>query len=448
VSDRRFAVVGGGIAGLAAAWELRDRGAVTVYEPGHLGGKLRTGTFEGRAVDLGPDAFLTRVPEAVDLCAELGLADRLVAPTTGAAWLVTSAGTFPMPAGTVLGAPKAIGAVARSGLLSPAGVARAGLDLVLPRRNLTGDVSVGELIGGRFGAQVADRLVDPLVGGIHAGRTDELSAAATVPQLLAAARRSRSLMRALAAVPAPSGSVPVFLTPTGGLEELVAALVEGLKGAGVELRATGATAVRALPGGGVSVGDDRYDGVVVATDADTAAALLGDAAPPALSTIPRASVAVVLMSFPAPELPAPPGISGLLVQRATGRLMTAASFASTKWPQWAAPGTTLLRVSAGRHRDERAESLGDDTLTARLVDEVGDVLATTATPTATRVVRWPRAFPQYLVSHLDKVDAIEAALRRTGPIAVAGGSYRGSGIPACIASGHRAARELAERASH
>ncbi|MDQ6837578.1 MAG: protoporphyrinogen oxidase [Actinomycetota bacterium] len=444
---RRYAVVGAGISGLAAAWELSGHGSVTVYDPESPGGKLRTGTFEGRAVDLGPDAFLTRVPDAVELCAELGLSDELVAPTTGAAMLWTDTGLVAMPPGLVLGVPRDMRGIRRSSILSRAGVARAALDRVLPARRGDEDRSVFDLVAGRFGTQVASRLVDPLVGGIHAGRTEELSAQATTPQLFAAATgRSRSMMSALRDTPAPE-SEPMFLTPRDGAARLVARLVERLEQRGVTLRPVAVDTLVVTDGGRLAVDAEvgPFDGVVLAVAADCAAAILGELGPGELTGIPTASVALVLVSYDATELTPPPGISGFLVPRSTGRLMTACSFASTKWPHWATPGTTLLRLSAGRAGDRRSESMGDDELVERLSAEVDDALGVRATMRSVRVTRWPNSFPQYQVGHLDRVAAIEATLGRLGaPVAVAGASYHGAGIPACIASGRRAGASVAE----
>lgn len=449
----RYAVVGAGISGLAAAWELSRMGHVTVYDPDPPGGKLATEAFEGRAVEVGADAFLTRVPDAVELCRQLGMAGELVAPTTGAAMVWSERGLAAMPDGLVLGVPRRLGGLWRSPLISRAGVARAALDVVLPRRRGDGDVAVHHLVAGRFGDQIASRLVDPLVGGIHAGRTEELSAQATTPQLFDAARRSRSLMRALRQSPAPSHQ-PLFLAPRRGLGSLVERLVVALteRGATFErqsvagVKVSSADGLPGRPGPGRVIVDDRrgHDGAVLAVPAARAASILGDDAPGGLRAITAASVALVVASFDAAELPAPAGMSGFLVPRSTGRLMTACSFASTKWPHWAAPDTTLVRLSAGRAGDERARSMADGELAARLVDELAAALGRTATPRTVRVARWPDSFPQYRVGHLDLVAGVEAAMGRLpSPVAVAGASYHGAGIPACIASGRRAAQAVA-----
>ncbi len=448
----RVAVVGGGIAGLAAAWELRHDAEITVYEPGRLGGKIRTSDFCGRGVDEGPDAFITRVPDAVELCAELGLAGELTAPAAGRT-LVWSGGRLrPLPDDLLLGVPRRLGPLARSGWLSPLGVGRAALDLVLPSSPSGGDISVGELVRHRFGPEVARRLVEPLIGGIHAARIDDLSAAATAPQLLAAARRSRSLMRALRAAP-PEGAPkprpeeapgPLFLAPGRGMGAIVDRLAGHLASTGAVVRPEAVPWVRRGRDGRVDLGvDDPFDGVVVATPAVEAVRLLGDLAPSGLAATASTSVVVVTLAMPAAEAPLPEGFNGVLVAPDDGRLMTACSFGSNKWPHWSNREHTILRVSAGRHGDDRAFALDDDTLVARLVTELDAALGLHATPVASRVSRWPASFPLYRVGHLQRIERGRADLARRAPaVVLAGASLGGAGIPACIRSGRQAARQL------
>ncbi|HZQ27037.1 MAG TPA: protoporphyrinogen oxidase [Acidimicrobiales bacterium] len=426
----RLSVVGGGIAGLAAAWEASGAGAdVTVYEASdRLGGKIRTTDVDGRPVDEGPDAFLARVPDALQLCRELGIEGELVAPATGQAFVWSGGALRALPDGLVLGVPTGLAGLVRSGLLSPAGVARAGLDLVLPRTLRPGgpDVSVGRILRARFGDEVADRLVDPLLGGIHAGRIDNLSLAATAPQLDAVARRSRSLLLGLRRAPRPAASGPVFLSLRGGTGVLVDRLVDALIERGVVFK-TG-TRVDALPD----------EPVVVAVPAFAAASLLGPGSEE-LRTIRYSSVTLATFTWPASAFPAPLTGSGFLVPPIDGRRMTAASFGSNKWPHWSAGDTVVLRVSAH----------GNDVDPADLVAEVREATGVQAEPMSTRVSPWPDAFPQYEPGHLDRIARVEAALAQTHPrVRLAGAALRGVGLPACIASGRAAARAVLATAGH
>ncbi len=433
----RTAIVGAGISGLAAAWELRDQAEVTIFEPGRVGGKILTSTFEGRDVDCGPDAFLTRMSDAVQLCSEAGV-DELVAPQAGRTLIWWRGRLRPLPEGLVLGAPRRLGPLIGSGLISPRGLVRAAGDLVLPRRPVGADISVRDLVSARFGQEIADRLVDPLVGGIHAGHTDELSAATTVPQLLQAARASRSLVVGLRKMGGPVGAPP-FLAPRQGMAALVSGLVSRLEAAGTSICPLAVDSIsregrrwRIEPAGTL------FDSVVLATESATAARILGPGGPEGLSHIGRASVVLVTLGYPGLE--SPPGVNGILVPATAGLLMTACSFGSAKWPHWANPGHSVLRVSAGRERDRRAMSLDDGELVDRLSGEVARALATPLMPSAWRVSRWPDSFPQYRVGHGALVNRITDGLRRHFPgVAICGASYHGAGIPACIASGRRAA---------
>ena len=428
----KVAVVGGGIAGLAAAWFLhRDGVEVTVYEADdRLGGKVQTGSLDGRPVELAADAFLARVPDAAELCRELGLGDELVSPATGQAYLWLGARLRPLPEGLALGVPTDLAAVARSGVLSVGGLGRAALEPLLPATSVAADRSVGSLVRARFGDEVFERLVDPLISGINAGRADDLSLDAVTPQLAAAARSSRSLLLGLRRARSGDSAGPVFLTVQSGLGRLVDRLVGVLP----DVRTSSPVA---------SLADLDADRVVLAVPAFAAADLLSAVAPDAaalLADIEYASVVLTLLSYPADAIGRSLDGSGFLVPRGEGRLMTACSWGSSKWPHWAKPGEVLFRVSAGRAGDDRALQLSDEVLVARLHAELSEAVGLQGEPLSSVVARWPRSFPQYAVGHLDRVARIEAAL--PPHIAVAGAALRGVGIPACIASGRAAAARV------
>lgn len=447
---RSVAVIGGGIAGLAAAHALAtEHGCeVVLCEAGHrLGGKIVTTPFEGRMVDEGADAFLARVPAAVDLASEVGLGDDLVAPAAANAYIARGTSLLALPKATVLGVPTSFREMLRSGAVSPAGTARAALDLVLPGEPLRGDIAIGELIRRRLGREVHERLVDPMLGGINAGRSEELSASVAAAQVAAAARTDRSLVRALRhqlrANP-PDPTRPVFRAPRSGMVALVEGIDKSLRSAGVDVRlATPATAVRRTSAGWSleDVGD--FDGVVVATPAPAAARLLGALSTEAaalLRGIEYSSVALVTLAYPRKAVRHPLDGSGLLVPRVERRLLTACSFASTKWAHLGGGDDVILRASAGRMGDDRALSLDDETLVALLHGELAELLDITAPPSAYRVSRWHEAFPQYRPAHLDRMDTAVAALAAEAPgVAVAGAAVRGVGIPTCITSGQAAA---------
>ena len=458
-------VVGGGIAGLSAAWELSRAGAegrhghVTVLESSaQVGGKLRSEPFAGRVVDLGADAFLTRRNEAVELCAELGLESELVAPATGAAYVWARGRLRALPAGLALGVPTRIGPLARSGILSPVGLARAALDAAPlgggRRPEPEGDAPIGPLVEHRLGRQVLERLADPLIGGIHAGSARDMSAAAVFPDLLHAARRRGSLMRNLRP-PAPAGpqrdapAGPVFLGLRGGMAVLVERLRQALVERGVTVQSDRPVSALRRRGRwhleGPNGETTEADAVVLATPAFATARLVRHESPglcELLSSIDHASVTLVTMRFDERAIgPLPPG-SGMLVPRTGGGMVTACTWLSAKWPELARPGEVLVRVSLGRYGDSRADELDDDAVVERACGELAGPMAISAPPGEAMVVRFAGAFPQYRVGHLGLVAAMEREAAQLGGLALAGSALQGVGIPACIASGRRAARSV------
>ncbi len=446
---RLIAVIGGGITGLATAWYLQQAGAtVTVLEASpRAGGKIRTDELAGVPVEAGPDTFLARVPWAVDLCRELGLDGELIAPATGKAFLWTGGRLAALPARQVLGVPTALRPLLASGVLSRAGVARAALDLALPPSRFGPDPSVAEVVGRRMGHEVVERLVEPLVGGINAGRADRLSLAATARSIADGAARNRSLVLGLRrAPPAPAG--PVFLGLTGGLQRLVDALAARL--GDVRLGAAVSCLTRDDAGGYrlELAGGDRVeaDGVVVTVPSYAAAGLLAELSPAAataLAAIRHASVVTVTLAYPPSVLARPPEGAGMLVPRVDGRLLTACTWSTSKWPALAESGMVMLRASAGRDGDERAMDMDDDEVVRRVHDELAEAMGVQGRPKDSFVTRWPNGFPQYDVGHRARVTSIEAALDADAPgVVVAGAAYRGLGIAACIEQARQAAATL------
>jgi oxygen-dependent protoporphyrinogen oxidase len=395
---------------------------------------------------------------------ELGLGEDLGAPEAKRATLFARGKLRSFPDGLILGAPARLLPLARSRILSVGGMARASLDLVLPRSDFEGDTTVWALIASRFGPEVAERLVEPLLGSIHAGSTRKLSAAATAPQILAAARANRSLLLGLHAMARPQAKAgadsssnssdlpgPLFVAPRAGMQALADRLVERLREEGVTIVASAVSALR-RDGRSVVVepAGERYDGVVLATPAPVATTLLdqllGTDAPAQLAGIRSASVGVVTLGFREGSPEVPRNLSGVLVSPEGGSLMTACSFGSNKWPHWAAAGQTVIRASVGRDGDERWSALADEDLVGKLCEELGTLLGQpTPTPVAGgwRVSRWPAALPQYELGHLERVAAIKATLSRQAPmVALAGSSYGGVGVPACIGSARRSAKEI------
>jgi oxygen-dependent protoporphyrinogen oxidase len=451
---RRLVVVGAGITGLAAAFEWRRRrphDEIVVLEAGdRIGGKLHRVRLAGHWYDTGPEAMLARVPEAIALVEALGLGHRLVAPATTQASVVLPEGRFPLPAGTVLGVPASADGL--DGFLSPEGVARVRAEAGLPPLVVDGDVSVGRLLRERLGDEVVDRLVEPLLGGVYAGRADELSLQATMPALVAHLSEGSVLAAAAAARDAGARSRgdadgPVFMTVDEGIGSLPAALVEAAR-AEVRLRTPAHAIRRTASGFEVSTGQVAApevltaDFVLVAAPAGKAARLLGRVAPDAvepLQGIPYASMAVVAMAFPAQDVAAG---SGLLVPPVTGRLVKGVTVSSSKWPHLGG-NVLLVRSSVGRFRDESELQRTDEDLSAAVVADVADLLdLARPEPIETAVVRWGGGLPQYLVGHPARVDAIRSAVAEVPGLGIAGAAFGGLGIPACIRDASRAVDAL------
>jgi len=460
---RSAVVIGGGIAGLTTAYRLstaRPAIDVTLLEAGpRLGGKIKTTPFAGVPIDEGADAFLTRVPWAIELCRELGLDDSFIAPATGSAFIVTKGKLRPIPDKTVLGVPTSLRSLAKSGVVSPLGMARAGLDLIRPDNWPGHDESVAELIARRLGPEIAERLVDPLVSGIMASDTQNLSAQIVTPQLAEATRKNRSLIRALreqrklAAAATPGA--PVFYSFEGGVGVLVERLARAIPDVDVRMSTSATQLEQTSDGYAVHAGAETFgaDIVVIATPANAVAPLLREHAADAaaeLASIEYASVALVTVAFSSKSVRHSTEGSGFLVPRGEGMLMTACSWGHRKWPHWTGSDEDKLifRISTGRFGDERALHLDDDELVESLLDELGPLLDIHGPVLEWRVSRWPKSFPQYPPGHGSTVSRIEADVARSLPgVNLAGASYRGVGIPACIRSANEAAARAIDHLS-
>ncbi|GGS50442.1 protoporphyrinogen oxidase [Actinokineospora fastidiosa] len=450
------AVVGGGIAGLAAAHRLRallGPGAriVVLEQSDRVGGKLRTVDIAGTRFDVGAEAWLNRRPEVADLVAELGLGG-VVHPTGARSTVRAGATTRPIPGGTMLGLPADPAAVAD--VLSADGLRRVEAEAGLRPLRLDGDAPLGPLLRERYGDELTDRLVDPLLGGVYAGSVDGLGLRATMAPIAAALDAgATSLTEAAARVVRPATGEPVFATLETGLSGLVRGLAAAAdvrtgtvvrelerSGAGWRLALGAAAPGHALP-------DLRADAVVLAVPAPSARKLLAGVVPEASAAYARvqlASMAVVALAFPeGTELP---GTSGVLVgageRRADGApfAVKAFTYSATKWGRG---GPVLVRGSVGRFGDPGALRLTDDELVRVVRADLAELAGVTAGPLDAVVQRWGGGLPQYAVGHTDLVAGIERAVAATPGLAVAGATLHGVGLPACAATGDAAARRVA-----
>ena len=454
MSSRVVVVIGGGITGLAAAWELTrapDPPRVVVLEGSPaLGGKLRTGSVAGHGIDVGAESVLARRPEALDLLAEAGLTPGIVHPTGATATIWSGGRHWPLPPRTLMGIPSEPSTAL--GLLTAAEVDR--LAHESPSAPVDSDVSVGDFVESRVGPAVVDRLVEPLLAGVYAGHARHLSLRATVPALWAAATQGTGLVEAAdRAARASASATPVFAGYLGGLGCAVADLAGRLRDAGVVLRtdATVRDLARTATGWSLTVGATTHpeqviaDAVVVATPAPATARLLHHVAPAAarrLGTVEHASIAVITLALPRSAAVATLTGSGFLVPPTEPVRIKAATYSATKWAWVGAldPDVVHLRTSVGRAGETRILHRADADLVSLALADLSTVLATSLPqPVDAHVQRWGGALPQYAVGHVDLVRETFAAVEPLPGLELAGAAYDGVGVPACIASGRAAA---------
>ncbi|MGW7369792.1 protoporphyrinogen oxidase [Streptomyces sp. NPDC054841] len=450
-------VIGGGIAGLAAAHRLLTTGVrVTLLEATtRLGGKLQTGEIAGGPVDLGAESMLARRPEAVDLARAVGLGERLRPPATATASVWTRDALRPMPKGHVMGVPGSPDAL--SGLLSAEGLDRIGHERDLPPAELGDDVAIGAYVAERLGREVVDRLVEPLLGGVYAGDAYRISMRAAVPALFEAVRAGHgSLLDAVREVQRRAAEQqqtgPVFMGIEGGVGTLPLAVANAVRAAGGEIHTEARVLGLTRTTEGWRIRTDRRhfdaDGVILAAPTWSASALLADESPAAaaeLAAVEYASMALITFAFRRADLAGQlPAGSGFLVPPVDGRTIKASTFSAQKW-DWvarSAPDLFLLRTSVGRFGEEDQLEREDADLVSVSLKDLGEATGLTARPVATEVTRWIGGLPQYPVGHLARVGRVRDAVAKLPGLRVCGAAYDGVGIPACIGSGQRAADEI------
>lgn len=454
-------VVGGGIAGLSAAYELHRLGvAFRLFEAtDHLGGVILTESLDGFTIDGGPDALLAQKPAAIELCRELGLGDRLqptLEPRT--AYILKQGRLHPLPEASVLGIPTRLAPFARTGLFSAWAKLRFGLDLALPPCRLppSGDESIGAFFRRRFGPEAVDYLAEPLLATIHAGDVDRLSMRALFPRLLEAEQAGGSLIQTFRRRRTPAPPDGMFRSLPGGLAELTAALVATLPTERVSRNARVETVDQGADAPFIVRTADSVcsaSAVILAAPAPVAAGLLGprnERLAALCREIPHASTATVALTYPRDAVTHPLRGSGFVVPRVEPDVsIIAATWVSSKWPGRAPADQVLLRAFIGGARDpEVLDRTPDDTALAQLAHtDLARILGIAVAPSLARVYRWMGRSPQHEVGHLDRLDAIERRLEETPGLFLTGSSFRSVGIPDCVRDGRATARRAVERTS-
>lgn len=468
----RILVIGGGIAGLSAAYyasKIPDIQVTLLESSDHWGGKITTDRVDfddGQfIIEGGPDTFLATKPWGVALCKELGLVDRLhgTNPHKKNTYVLNHNRLLPLPDGLAMMIPTNIEAILKSRLISWFSKARMGLDFVLPARAVDGDESLGTFVSRRLGREAYENLIEPLMSGIYAGDGDQLSLASTFPYLRDLELKYGSLARGALKMRAQSngksvqGSRSAFLTPTTGLAEIVEKLVEHLTATGVGLRLN-TTARRITNDREASPRDPLHyqveletgetldaDSVILAAPAFVSGTLLASLDPTLasdLQSIPYASTATVSLAYRLDDIPRDLDGYGYVIPRREGRRALACTWTSTKFPHRAPEGYALIRVFVGRAGQDIPWS--EEELLALAKEELNLTLGITAQPLLQRVFLWDKAMPQYNLGHPETLKRIDAALENHPGLALAGNGYRGIGIPDCIHSGELAVEKALE----
>jgi protoporphyrinogen/coproporphyrinogen III oxidase len=475
---KKITMVGGGIAGLAAAYYVQKKAniplQITLLESANYwGGKIITkrvnvAGLDGQfVIEGGPDTFVVTKPWAVGLCKELGIAERLrgTNPQAKKTYILKKNRLHELPGGLTMMIPTEFSPMIRTGLLSWPAKVRMGLDFLLPAAQKNGDETLGEFVSRRLGRSAYENLIEPLMSGIYAGDGDQLSLLSTFPYLRdleleygglvkgALALRRERLRKANTNGNAPNstpGTRSIFLTPIHGLAEIVEALVSTLQKSGVDLRLeTTVEAINPTQEGytlNLSNGSSiTTDGVVLATPSFITADLVSDFASQLaeeLRPIEYVSTATVSLAYRESDLPRPLDGYGYVIPRREGRKALACTWTSTKFPHRAPENYALLRIFIGRAGQTDQISWTDSALLDIAREELHLTLGITADPILNRIYLWEKAMPQYALGHAQRLERIETQLRAYPGLALAGNAYQGIGIPDCIYSGEQAAQRL------
>ncbi len=457
---KRIAIVGGGISGLASAFAIEERRRAgealefAVYESGpRFGGVLFTEQVDGCLVEAGPDSFLTEKPWAADLCRRLGIEDELIGSNDGErkTYILVQGRLVPMPDGLMFMVPTQLAPALLTTLFSAATKLRVAREWWYPSSQSNGDESVAALVERHYGAEMVDRLANPLLAGVYGGEASLLSARAVLPRLVEMESKYGSLGRGMLAarknVSRSQPGPPIFSSLKGGMQQLADALVGSFSGKALRENSPVQAVQRQDRGWVVSAGyaSDQFDAVIVATPATAAAPLLEMASPELASelrVISYSSSVTVALGFDRDVRAALPAGFGFLVPRSEGKRLLAATFVHNKFPHRAPADRALLRCFLGGSRDEQVLGLSDENILGIVRDELRQILGVKADPLFVRIFRWKGAMAQYTVGHLDRLRRIDGLVKQLPGLALAGNGYRGIGVPDCVRSGEAAVQQL------
>jgi oxygen-dependent protoporphyrinogen oxidase len=463
---KRIAIIGGGIAGLSAAFELelqRQKGAeidYVLYEASsRLGGVLKTEQIEDCLIEAGPDSFLTEKPWATDLCQELGIASEIIGSNDAArkTYILVNNRLVPMPDGLMFMVPTQVLPTVLSPLFSLSAKIRMAREYFYPAHDVSNpthgeDETVAALVERHYGKEMVERLADPLLSGVYGSRASELSVRAVLPRFVDMEAKYGSLSRAMLAArkkspAADSTQRPIFSSLRNGMQSLIQALLPRLNPERLRTNIPIQEIQRREYGWLVNTeaGGSSFDAVILATPTPAAAKLIRNSVPALAQELSEirytSSVTASLIYDETVAAQLPPGF-GFLVPRTENIRMLACTFVHNKFPNRAPDNRCILRCVLGGSSDEAAINLSTDEVVAILRREIDQILDITAAPLAARVYKWPGAMAQYGVGHLDRLERIRQLLQETPRLTLAGNGYRGIGVPDCVRTGREAATQM------
>jgi oxygen-dependent protoporphyrinogen oxidase len=452
---KRIAIIGGGISGLSAAYALEEkrRAGVEVeyvlYEASsRFGGVLVTDRVDGCILEAGADSFLTEKPWAIDLCKKLGLGDQLIGSNDSErkTYIVLRGKLVEMPDGLMFMVPTKLAPTVLSPLFSWGTKLRMAREWFHPPHKANGDETVAAFVERHYGAEMVDRLADPLLSGVYGGEASQLSVRAVLPRFAEMEAKHGSLGRAMLAArgamarASQGAPPPLFTSLKDGMQQMVDALLGVLDGESLRSGAN-VQAVSPEAGGWVvsaGLGSDEFDAVILALPTHAAAALLqrcGKELASELAGIDYSSSVTVALGYDKQVRESlPPGF-GFLVPRTEGKRMLAATFVHNKFPHRAPADRAIVRCFLGGARGEHTLALPDDEILRIVREELDQILHLSAEPLFARVFKWRGAMAQYGVGHLERLQRIEGLRQKLPGLALAGNGYSGIGVPDCVRSG-------------
>lgn len=460
-SVKQIAVVGGGIAGLATAYYLQKEinekqlpYRIKLFEASdRLGGKINTVKKDGYVIERGPDSILARKKSAARLIQEVGLEEDITYNASGQSYILVKGKLHKMPSGSFMGIPTQVGPFLFSGLFSPIGKLRAAGDFVRTKSKAQEDQSLGEFFRRRLGDEVVENLIEPLLSGIYAGDIDDLSLMATFPNFYYLEQKHGSLIKGL------KESMPkkkktkgnkkpsMFLTLKGGLSSLVDAVANQLEQDTIQLNTSVDHIEKKDNGYNLLLGNQdvfQADSIVLATPHFISQKILSqyDFMQP-LKEMSATSVANVALAFDKSAIKQDIDGTGFVVSRNSDFRITACTWTHKKWAHAAPNDKVLLRLYVGKPGDQEVVSLSDEEITDIALKDLNKTMNITQKPEFTVITRWKNAMPQYSVGHKQRMETIESELAHHLPgVYLAGGSYKGIGVPDCIDQGEEAVKKI------